>query len=123
MAELGKWLAANALRLALVALALGAAWWLVASLIGGKSAETEARLGRNQADAAHASGGDAVDTVGKQGAAEAAADDLTRRNDDDIRNAEGADAPVAPAAAAAGMRGLCRRAAYRDSARCRELVR
>lgn len=96
----------------------GLVWWLVASLTGGKRARVEAELQGNRAEAGLESGRDAVDTVGEQGAAERAADDLTRRNADEIRAAEGADAPVADPAHAAGLRSLCRRAANRGRPEC-----
>jgi hypothetical protein len=95
-----------------------AVWWLVSSFFAGRSAKTEARLGKNTTEAAIESGRDAVGTIGAQGAAERAADDLTRENSDDIQNAEGADAPVDPAVDAAGRRGLCKRAAYRERPEC-----
>lgn len=95
-----------------------AAWWLIAALTGGSRAKTEAKLNRNVAGAALDSGSDAVGTMGEQHAAEVAADALTRENDHDIRNARGADAPVDPAASAAGLRSLCKRAAYRQRPEC-----
>jgi hypothetical protein len=81
-------------------------------------ARTEARLSRNQAEAARQSGADAVNTVGEAGEREAAGDALTRENNQEIRNAPGADAPVSAEAGAAGLAALCRRRAYRDEPRC-----
>ncbi|KPL67398.1 hypothetical protein SZ64_04325 [Erythrobacter sp. SG61-1L] len=98
-------------------LALGI-WWLVSTLLGGATAKTEARLGKNTAQAAIQSGNDAVNTIGTQMAGEAATDALTRENAHDIRNAPGANAPVDPAAHAAGIRSLCKRAAYRERPEC-----
>ncbi len=86
---------------------------LVNAITGGAVAKALARLQGNRADAALESGRDAVNTVGDQGAAERASDDLTRSNEDEIRNAEGSDAVVADPAHAAGIRSLCRRAAKR----------
>lgn len=91
---------------------------VIHQLTSGKRAKIEARLGRNQVEAASKSGADAVNTIGAQHAAEGAIDDLTRSNADDIRAAEGADAPVSPAAAAAGRRSLCKRATYRERPEC-----
>jgi len=105
-------------RLVLVVLAILAAWWLVSALTGGSRAKIEAKLGKNQVEAATQSGSDAVNTVGAQGANEDAIDALTRRNDDAIRNAEGAGAPVAGGVNDAGLRALCQRAAYRERPQC-----
>lgn len=78
-----------------------------------------ARLGEAQADAAGRSGQDAVATVGAAARREQQSDALTTSNDREIRNAQGADAPVNPAVRDAGLGGLCRRAAYHDDERCR----
>lgn len=110
--------ARNLVRILIAVAVLIAVWWLVASLTSGKSAKVEARLGANQVEAATESGADAVETIGKQMAAEGTHDTITRENDDAIRNAEGADAPVAPAVRDAGRRSLCRRAAYRGDSKC-----
>lgn len=96
--------------------AVAALWWLYSAITANPKAE--ARLGRNQAEAAAESGADAVNTVGAAGEREAAGDELTRTNDAEIRNAEGADAQVAQPVAEAGLQALCRRAAHRDSPRC-----
>lgn len=103
---------------------IGLAAFLIA-VIGGvhscrlaQTAKTEAKLSANQTGAALASGKDAVDTVGQTAARDAATDTITRENDRAIRNAPGAAAPVDPAAHAAGLASLCRRAAYRGKPEC-----
>lgn len=101
--------------------AVAALWWLYSAWTANPKAE--ARLGRNQAEAASESGADAVNTVGRAADREAAADALTRSNEEDIRNAEGADAEVAAPVRDAGLDALCKRAAYRNSLRCLERVR
>lgn len=93
-----------------------AVWWAYSALT--RDAKTEARLGRNQAEAASQSGSDAVNVVGKAGEREAASNDLTRTNETEIRNAEGADAVVAAPVRDAGLSALCRRAAYKTDPRC-----
>lgn len=104
--------------------------WLVAALIvlglvwAAYSAitanwRTKARLARNQTEAASQSGSDAVNAVAGAADREAAGDALTRTNDSAIRNAEGADAEVAEPVNDAGLAALCRRAAHRDSPRCK----
>ncbi|MES2904711.1 MAG: hypothetical protein V4696_11040 [Pseudomonadota bacterium] len=78
-----------------------------------------ARLGEESARAATGSGRDAVATVGAAARREAQSSDLTRTNEQEIRNAQGAAVPVDPAVRDAGIGGLCRRPAYRDHERCR----
>ncbi len=112
----------NAVHFALIAGALVlvglAGWFVISALTEGKAAQTEATIAGNRADAASQSGSDAVQTVGDQAAGETAIDDLTRSNSNEIRSADGADAPVSSDLRGAGMRSLCRRAAYRDSEKC-----
>lgn len=93
-----------------------ALWWLYATITAKPKAE--ARLGKNQTEAAQQSGEDAVNTVGAAGEREAGIDETTRTNEREIRNAEGADAPVAGGVRDAGLRSLCRRASYRNDPRC-----
>ncbi len=81
--------------------------------------QARARLGEETARSAGRSGQDAVATVGAAARREAEAAELTRTNELEIRNAQGADAPVDPAVRDAGLGGLCRRPAYRDHERCR----
>lgn len=94
-----------------------ALWWLYSAITAKPKAE--AKLGRNQAEAAAQSGSDAVNTVGQAADREAASDALTRDNERTIRNAEGSSATVAQPANDAGRAALCRRAAYRDDPACR----
>lgn len=98
-----------------IAVILALAW--LYSVITAKP-KAEARLGRNQAEAARQSGHDAVNAVGAAADREAAGDVLSRTNEQEIRNAPGADAAVSAEARAAGVAALCRRAAYRDDPRC-----
>lgn len=96
-----------------------AAWlWLSGALTSGARAKVEARLQSSQLDAAAASASDAVDTIASQAASEAEIDAITLENDRAIRSASGAAAPVDPAVAGAGLRGLCRRPAYLRSEQC-----
>jgi ABC-type multidrug transport system fused ATPase/permease subunit len=75
----------------------------------------QSRVERSQAEAASNSAADAIDTVAASGKAEAASEDMTRNNDKEIRNAEGASDAVNPAVRDAGLRSLCRRPAYRNA--------
>lgn len=79
-----------------------AAWWIVTSLIGGKTAKTEARLSENQAEAAMESGTDAVETVGEQSKAEAARERSVAAMQKDVDDAE-----TVSDAHAAGASWLC----------------
>ena len=108
-------------RLVLGGLALAlivAALFALETCRGERAARTEARLGRNQAEAALASGADAAGTVGAVSAGAADSEQLTRENTDAIRSAPGADRPVDPALDAVARERLCRRAAYRDRPEC-----
>jgi hypothetical protein len=104
-----------------LALALAAAFalWALWGAIRANP-KAEARLARNQAQAAAQSGSDAVNTVGAAAEREAASDALTRDNEADIRRAPGAADPVSAEARGAGLAALCKRAAYRDDPRCVE---
>jgi hypothetical protein len=82
------------------------------------SAKDEVRLSRNQAEAAVASGTDAVATVGKQMKREEAIDATTRDNTNAIRSAPGADTPISPELDAIARERLCRRAAYTKHPDC-----
>lgn len=95
---------------------IGALWWAYSAIRA--KPEAEARLGRNQVEAAQESGKDAVNTIGAAGDREAASETMTRDNERSIRDAEGADAPVTDAARNAGLRSLCRRPSYSNDPRC-----
>lgn len=113
LAPFGRWVVGIGLALFLVVVIGG-----VRSCQIAQTAKTEAKLGANQTGAALASGADAVDTLGKTAAAEDATDTISRENDNAIRNAPGADAPVGPALDAAARRGLCRYAANLGKPEC-----
>lgn len=113
-----KWLTRPVLWLIGAVLIVLAAWWLIATLTGGKRAKVEARLNGNVAGAALESGRDAVGTLGKQQAAESATDATTRANAAEIAAAPGSDAKVNPAATNAGIRALCKRASARKDPKC-----
>jgi len=105
--------------LLLGALAIALVWGFVfvRDLMVG-SAKVEAKLGRNQTEAALQSGTDAVGTIGAQGAAEEVTDRITRENDNAIRSAPGADTPVPAAVDSVARERLCRRAVYRERPEC-----
>ena len=83
-----------------------------------RAAKVETRLAAGQAGAALASGQDAGNAIGNRMDADAETDTITKENDHAIRIAPGAAAPVDPALRAAGLVGLCRRAAYRGDPKC-----
>ena len=113
-----RWIAQNIVRIAIGVGLLLAAWWLVATLMGGKRAKVEAGLNKNVAESALESGKDAVGALGRQQAAEASSDRLSAQNEKDIRNAKGANASVDPAVRDAGLRSLCKRAASNLDPKC-----
>lgn len=88
-----------------------------------KDAQTAAEVGlaKGQQGAQTNSATDAVTTQGAANRRERESEDLTRANEREIRNAKGADAAVDAAVRDAGLLALCRRAAYRDTERCRLL--
>lgn len=101
-----------------LALTVLAVWWLVSSLMSGKRAATEARLNRNQTEAALASGTDAVESVGQTVRYERHTDIITRETERVIRSTQGADAPVDPDLHRLGIERLCQRAAYLEHPDC-----
>lgn len=84
-----------------------------------RSEAAQARVEASQAQAASDSAKDAINAVAASGEAERASEDLTRANDKEIRNAEGANQRVGSGVDLAGRRSLCKRAAYRDDPKCR----
>lgn len=88
-----------------------------------RTASAEGKLNRNQTGAAIESGADAVNVIGNRAQADAAVDAATKENNNEIRQAEGAAAPVAPAVRDAGLASLCRRAAYRLDPKCVQQAR
>ena len=84
-----------------------------------RSEAAQARVEHSQAEAASDSAKDAINAVAASGEAEQASEDVTRANDKEIRNAEGANQSVGSGVDLAGRRSLCKRAAYRDDPKCR----
>lgn len=115
-----EWLSKTAARIIAAALVITliAGIFAVRSCQSARTAQTREKLATGQAGAAIESGADSVNTIGNRMDADAATDTLTRTNDDAIRNAQGADAPVDPALRDAGLASLCRRAAYRGQPKC-----
>jgi hypothetical protein len=94
-------------------------------LIGGfgywrhvRAEKTAARVEAAQSGATVESAKDAISTQGNVAASERVGEDLTRKNEEEIRNAKGADQAVDPAVRDAGLASLCRRPSYRNSKRC-----
>jgi hypothetical protein len=105
----------------IVILLLGASVVAITQCSSGRQQRAQGRVDTAQHGAQVESGADAVNTVSASDARERASEDQSRRNEEEIRNAEGSTAPVNPAARDAGLRSLCRRAAYRDNAKCKLL--
>ncbi len=83
-----------------------------------RDAASQARMDAAQGQAASESGRDAIGTVARSGEAAAASEELTRANEQAIRNATGADDRVNLAVHVAGLKALCRRKAFADDPRC-----
>ena len=77
--------------------------------------KTQVAVEGAQLNAQAASGHDAVQTIGNVMGNDQATDTITQENGNAIDHAKGADAGVDPAARAAGLQALCRRASYRDT--------
>ena len=105
--------------LAVIGLAVLLTVLQVRSCITAKRDAAQLKVGKAQAKAFAASATDAIGTIGAVAERERAGEDLTRSNEKEIRNAEGASDPVPPAVHDAGLHALCRRKAYRDSEQCR----
>lgn len=116
-----EWLAKNAAKAIAIAvfILLIAAVLVVHSCRSAQTAHTETKLATGQAGAALQSGTDAANTVGNRMDADASTDRVTAENEATIRSADGASAPVAAPARDAGIAALCRRAAYKDTDRCK----
>lgn len=82
--------------------------------VAGAEAALDAKVSRAQVQA----GKDAVEAVSGVAGRQTEADQITRENDAQIRNAAGADQPLDRAVGDAGRIGLCRRAAYRGKPEC-----
>jgi hypothetical protein len=104
------------LVIALVVIILGSGITACQKIISQKA---QIRVTSGQLGASQASGTDAVNTAGNVAANEAATADLTRTNEEDIRNAKGADVGVDPAVRAAGVRAFCRRRSAANDPKCR----
>lgn len=105
----------------IVVLLMVAAAVTVTRCSSGRQKAAQGRVGSAQHDAAANSAADAVNTVAASDARERASDDQSRRNEEEIRNADGSNDAVNPAARDAGLRSLCRRPAYRDHPKCKLL--
>jgi len=115
---LAKFFASLAGKLVLVALLLAVLLFGITQCRSGRNAAEEARVSNGQAEAMTESAADAIGSVGALKARDTRSNDLTRENFDAIRNAPGADAPVDSGVHGAGLDSLCRRAAYRGSEQC-----
>lgn len=111
-------------REAVIAIALIVATLIVGGVVvyniwqGRQTAKTENKLNTKKGDASLQSGQDAVQALGNQQAAEQKTDAVTQENNDAIRKADGADAPVAAGVRDAGLASLCRRASHRRDPKC-----
>lgn len=104
---------------ALVLLVLVAVVFQVRSCTMARQQAAQSKVDRGQAGAARESAQEAIKTQGEVNKRGDASEDLTRTNEEEIRNAKGADQAVDPGVSAAGRNSLCRRAAYSNHPSCR----
>lgn len=108
----------------LIAMIVGAILLIIVGALTVRSCDkrhsqaAQSRVERSQAEAQANSAADAINTVSAAGRSEAASEDLTRSNEQQIRAAEGADDKVNPKVRDAGIAALCRRKAYANDPRC-----
>ena len=86
-----------------------------------RSAAAQNRIDKAQGTATVESAREAGQVQASVNANEVASEQLGRDNEKEIRNAEGANAVVAAPVRNATIASLCKRAAYRDTERCRLL--
>ena len=103
--------------LVLVVLLLGALQ--LRSCVQARQQAAQSKVDDAQHGALQNSAADAVNTGAGVAANQMASEDLTRANEREIRNAEGAGDAVNAGVRDAGLRSLCRRAASRNDPRCR----
>ncbi len=84
-----------------------------------RSMAAQERVEDAQAGAAANSAADAIATVQRSGEATATSEELTRTNEREIRDAEGANDAVNAGVRDAGLASLCRRAAYLNHPKCK----
>ncbi len=102
-----------------VLLIVGLLLWGPAACQKIRSLSAQSKVTQGQTDALRNSATDAVNTQSETNKRETDSEDLSRSNEKEIRDAKGANDPVNPDARDAGLRALCRRAAYRDDPKCR----
>lgn len=81
--------------------------------------DAQSRVDRGQGDAFHWSASEATNTISGVNTNTMNAAEISRRNEEEIRHAQGASQPVDPAANAGGLSALCRRASHRNDPACR----
>lgn len=86
-----------------------------------RSLTAQNRMNEAQHGALKNSAHDAVETVGKAAERERAGEAEVRRENEEIRNAEGADKPVDAGVGAAGVRALCAKPGFDRDPKCRLL--
>lgn len=83
--------------------------------------QTQAKITTGQLGAFQNSAVDATNTVGAVNSNQSAAEDLTRRNTEEIQHAKGADTQLDPELNSAFVRAACRRASAAHDPKCRLL--
>jgi hypothetical protein len=101
--------------IAAIALVVGLLLWGPAACNAYRSLTAQNRVNQAQSNAFGASAGDALATQGNASANAIASEELTARNREDIRHAEGSDQSINPAVRDAGFASLCKRPSFRNS--------
>lgn len=110
---------ATRIAMGVIAVVLLLGFLQVRSCQQARQRDAQSKVDRAQADAASKSAADAIATQSEANRREQASEAMTGTNEKEIRNAQGAGDRVNPDARDAGLRSLCRRAAYRNDDRCR----
>lgn len=99
------------------------AWWAVSSWQASRNRAAQGRVEAAQADAASKAGVTAIEATRNAAEARQRIEADVKQGEAEIRAAKGSDAPVSVESRDAALRAACRSASYRDTARCRELVK
>lgn len=87
-----------------------------------RSLEAQGRMNKEQGAGFTNSASDAVETTGAAGKRETGSEELTRTNERDIMNADGAGDKINPATNRAGRTALCKRIAYQNDPQCKGMT-
>jgi hypothetical protein len=102
-----------------ILLLIGAVTFGVTQCDKRRNQAAQGRVDDAQSGAQQNSAADAIGTVSAAGQRETGSEELTRSNEREIRDAEGAGERIKPGVDTAGRAALCRREAYRNDPKCK----